>query len=44
MVEEATGDPVGACKMLSQSLAERPNKFTQQMADKLKCVDLMKGL
>lgn len=44
MIEEATGDPVGACKMLSQSIAARPNKVAQQMADKLKCVELMKAL
>lgn len=44
MVEEAAGDPVAACKMLSQSIAVRPNKFAQQMADKLRCVELAKGL
>jgi len=43
MVEEATGDPVGACKMLSQSIAVRPNKYAQQMVDKLECVELMRG-
>ena len=44
LVEEASGDPVGACKMLGQSMAVRPNKVVQQKADAMKCAELTKGL
>jgi hypothetical protein len=44
LVEEATGDPVGACRMLGQSMATRPNKDVQKKADGLKCAELMRGL
>lgn len=40
LVEEATGDPIGACKMLGQSMAVRPNKVVQAKADALKCAAL----
>jgi hypothetical protein len=43
LVEEATGDPLGACRMLGQSMAVRPNKVVEQKAEKMKCAELLKG-
>ena len=42
LVEEATGDPVGACQKLSQSLAVRESSAVKKKADELKCRELMK--
>ena len=43
LVEEATGDPVAACQRLGLSLALRPNRYAQQMADKLGCAALTRA-
>lgn len=43
LVEEATGDPVAACQRLGLSLALRPNRYAQQMADKLRCGELTRA-
>jgi hypothetical protein len=42
LVEEATGDPVGACQKLSQSLAVRESAAVKKKTDELKCRELMK--
>ncbi len=43
LVEEATGDPVAACELLSQSVTVRPNKVVQKKIETMGCKDLMRA-
>ena len=43
LVEDAGGDPVAACELLSQSLTVRPNKDVQKKVDNMKCAELLKA-